>query len=558
MAKTYPIQEQFGAGVLTKRFFGRISTPGYKAGAAELDNFIILRQGPIDKRFGTNSMYQLPEAVTFARLLSFQVDNENSYPVILANNGKIYIYDNGAIVEFTHTMTEADIKECQFAMQPGAPVMYIVAKKHAPTKITLAASVFSYATVSFTGTPAQWVAGNYPGAIIFYQGRMWLAGTPNQGSTFWGSVSGAYETFTTGSTAESAIVYSIARRGAIQWMSGASDLVFGTENGESIAIAQGQLLKVGDIDVKQQSAMGSRKAMPVQVGNKINFISPDGRKIYQMGYRWTDNGWIAQDLTFTSEDITESGKTVREVHWAQNPEQLMYMICDNGDFFGATRDVENDIIGWYNLSTAGYVCSGGVLEIAGSSTFWTIVRREFNGVTRTYLERVSTVHYLDNAEVITDNVNPISNVTIARFANETMTCTVDGAIHPPLVFNGAGEATLAFPGNVVIVGLPYTAYLLTMPYATSSEGASTASTRKRYNKIVCRFQDSRLPKINGQRPPERSPSTPMDTVEPASDLSDVAVWNNKWDEYAQISVEQDLPISCRLLAVFGQLNLETT
>lgn len=554
--KSLPIQTQFGAGVLTPRFFGRVDTPGYKAGVAELTNFTILRQGPADKRFGFNHLSLLPVGVTYARLLSFQVDNSSSYPVIVCDNGFLYVYDNGTLVSFAHLWTIDDIKGLQAAMQPGAPVMYIVSATKPTRKLALAASVFTFSVVAFTAPPALWTGSNHPAAIAFYQGRMWLAGTPGQGSSIWGSQSGAYENFTMGATASDALTYTIARRGTIQWISASADLVFGTENGEMIAKSEGGVLKTGDFDVKPQSSMGSRKAMSVQVGNKINFISPDGRKIYQMGYRWTDNGWIAQDLTFTSENITTGTRRAKELHWAQNPEQQMYIVCDDGHFFGATRDVENDIIGWYDHSTMGLVSSGTVLEVAGTSTFYMTVVRVLDGVSRMCLERVSTVHYLDGAEVV-DSPTDLTTVTIARFANMTMTCTVDGAMHPPLVFDGAGLATLAFPGKVVIVGFSYSARLKTLPFATAGDGGSSASSRKRYNKIVVRLQDSKLPMINGERPAERSPSTPMDQTEPSVLLVDAVVENLGWDEFAQITIEQDLPVSCRVLALFGEINLET-
>jgi len=115
-----------------------------------------------------------------------------------------------------------------------------------------------------------------------------------------------------------------------------------------------------------------------------------------------------------------------------------------------------------------------------------------------------------------------------------------------------GDGTLNFPGSRIVVGLGYSARLKTLPMDPGGPGGGSGmGLRKRWNRIFVRLLDSALPLVNGVRPPERTPSTPMNQTEPDRS-QDVETRNFGWDQFAQVTVEQDLPRALTITALFGE------
>ncbi len=120
---------------------------------------------------------------------------------------------------------------------------------------------------------------------------------------------------------------------------------------------------------------------------------------------------------------------------------------------------------------------------------------------------------------------------------------VDGTVHwkylgPTLV------------GANIVVGLPYTAKAVTLPPEGGNPRGTAQGAKRRRMRIVLRLNDSALPLINGKRPPDRTPATPQDTVEPRV-TGDVEVRDLGWDGDGTVTIEQDLPFRTEVLAIFG-------
>ena len=91
------------------------------------------------------------------------------------------------------------------------------------------------------------------------------------------------------------------------------------------------------------------------------------------------------------------------------------------------------------------------------------------------------------------------------------------------------------------------------PAANPSPPAQIVGHVSGWNKVGVRLLDSGLPKINGVRPPDRSPSTNFDTPEP-SFTGDAFITAVGYSTLAQITIEEDLPIKMTVVGIFGELN----
>ena len=91
------------------------------------------------------------------------------------------------IYEIANTFTLAEIPTIKFAQ--NADTMYMVVRTQAPVKLVRTSST-SWAIGTFSRTSDPFGAGtlgNWPGAVAFYQGRLYYGGTNDYPQSIWGS-----------------------------------------------------------------------------------------------------------------------------------------------------------------------------------------------------------------------------------------------------------------------------------------------------------------------------------------------------------------------------------
>lgn len=695
MGKVVPVQDNFSAGEISKRFLAQVNNPAYKNGVRDLVNFIPTSQGPVRRRWGTRYVQEHDGA--YARSFGFPISSDLVAEVCITDQGTMWlswinipIFNNNKVVNghfyagssnwtnlsvnsgyvvfntgsaklvpgvthdtvsrysaiqqsvtlagasphlleihcmesermcrmrvmigsslggsdiFDYWMEEsepslvvevpfgtttphiqliaaentegrdrvinhvsirnppgstqdsfstpwdtAELTTLQVGMPPGEDTMYFVSRTQAPQELKYdrTTDTWSFGAVSFTSSP--WSAGDYPGSIAFFQGRMWLGGTPSMPEQFWGSKSADYTNLTTGANPDDALSFTMANKGIIQWMAGTKNLLIGTEYGEYICESDSGTIIPGDIGVNQQSAYGSAQIQPVQIGNHLLYVSSDGRKVREMGYKWTEDGWTSRDITYVSEHITK-GNLIQDIVFAQNPDNLILATTQTGDLIGAVYERGNDVVGWFRIQTTGRVTGISSVDLRGNSIVSMAVNREVQSTSHIYRETFGVYKKQVDSFVLIPEVTSPYTVTVPHLADQTVNVVVDGAIHPDITLDSSGEGTLEWGGSEVLIGLPFTATLNTLPLATVLQiGQSTLAHTKRYNKIFVRLFESYYPVINGTRPPTRHPSTPMDTAEPAI-TGDIKVTNLGWSSDAQITIEQDLPLATNVAGIFGE------
>lgn len=461
-----------------------------------------------------------------------------------------------SVVEFAHPWDDDDIRNLQVAMPAGDFILYMVTPRKPPQRLSYVpdARVWNFIEVAYNEPPVEWSTDNYPGTITFFQGRKWLGGSPDNPETFWGTRSAEFEDYDQGSgAADDAVTFSLSARGRIEWMVGAKNLLIGTENSEHIITSEQGIIEPGDIQAERQSSYGSSNNQAEQIGNKVIYVSPDGRKVREMGFQWTDEGYISRDLTFIAEHITEQ-RLLTELIWVQNPENLIFGVASNGDLIGATYERGYDILGWHHHTTNGRFISITVLENFGQSQLWALCDRDRTG--KLSLERYDPDDYIDSATT-QNNDTPSATITAPHLADRLVTVVADGAVHPDVQLDGNGVGTLQKEATNVNFGLGFSSIAQTVPIDFATEGGSARLAMKRWAKLYVSIYASHKPLINGIRQPTRNPSTPMDTAEPAK-TEYIETTALGYDRDAIVTIEQDLPVSCEVRAIFGELTYDTT
>ena len=459
------------------------------------------------------------------------------------------------IVTFASPYTEQQIRELQVEKAPGLATMYFVVRTdftHKKLILDRATDIWTFEDVSYTSPPATWAADGYPGTITFYQGRLWLAGSAGKPVTVWGSAAGEdnYEDFSAvGAEDDDSLELPLARDGVIQWIQGGKALIVGTDTAEHIIFgnAQFDLLIPSSARATQHSSYGSTRIHAEWLSEKITFISQDARRLYIGDYDRNTFGLISDELSHMAEHITAPG--IVEVAYTQNPRAHVWAVKLDGEIVGCTYQRETDSIGWHRQVTPlGRFVSITVTEEFGRSVIWLLIERQ----NKLYLERVSRSVFLDfhkirQYETPTDVVDGLEHLE-----GLLVDVVADGSFIGKYVVED-GEITVVSEFTTFAVGLPYISTLITLPVESLHQSDNITAKLARWNRIYARLLNSVLPIINGVRPPDRTPSTPMDTREP-NQTQDVSVATTGWDRDAEITIVQDLPFGCEVVGLYGELS----
>jgi hypothetical protein len=90
-------QLSFGAGELSPWLDGRTDIEKYGGGCRTLENFIVLPQGAVQKRPGTEYIGEMPGGAKAARLVEFQVSTSEASMLVLGG-GKMLVFSKGKAV----------------------------------------------------------------------------------------------------------------------------------------------------------------------------------------------------------------------------------------------------------------------------------------------------------------------------------------------------------------------------------------------------------------------------------------------------------------------------
>jgi len=393
----------------------------------------------------------------------------------------------------------------------------------------------------------------YPSAVVFYEQRLWYAGTTSKPQTMWASKTGQYENFNPGATASDGLSYAIAsdRVNNIKWMAAQRVLIIGTSGGEfRVTGGNESAVTPTNVDVRRQTSYGSKLGHPAYVGSDVFFIQRSGTQVRNVAYKWESDSFQSDDITFLAEHITEGGLTA--LSYSHVPDSILLALRTDGVLIMLTYDPSQEVIGWHKHTTDGEFKSLAVISEDGPDQFWFVVERTIGGVTKRYIELHTPDTYLDS--MISYSGASTSAVTgLAHLEGKTVQILADGAVHPDMVVT-SGALTLNYAATDIKVGLKYISKLTpTRPGANAGAG-TTLGKFKRWNEIFVRLDKSAIPTINGQRPPVRSPGTNFGDEEPVVS-EDINVRNLGYDRDGRIIIEQDLPLACHIVSLFGTLSV---
>ena len=464
---------------------------------------------------------------------------------------------SAASADLTTPFTDAVLSRLQFVPMPGNKQMFICSGEFPVQLLTFTEpDGFALGDAVFVAPPSTWVTGSYPRTGTSYSGRLLLGGTRDQNATFWGSKSALPLDFTIGTQANDAFAYTIAQRCSIAWMSGGTkNLLIGTDVQEFVVSAGdgSSFITPTNIDIIPQSAFGSTPIQPALLGNNAVYITADGRKVYSMGYRFEESGWVSAELTFAADHMLVG--RARAIAWAQNPEKVLFLVTQEDTLRGVTYDQGNNIVGWHKHPSEVRFKSIAVARLLGTDivwALWTVVRSDGAHLQLGSLSALlAPGRYMDAHKGVQLPAPGTVFPGFQHLAGLEVDVVADDAVHPRVTVAANGDITLQYNATICRAGLHCAAKLVTMPVETGSSPQGSQAAMKRFNKVFVKLLESARPLINGFRPPDRSPPSPMNLREVyrTETLFEVKLG---WTREEEIAISEDLPVSLTVAAVFGE------
>ncbi len=552
-AKFQPIQQSFSGGAISPRMYARSDVEGYQQSVKQASNFLVYPQGPADFRKGFQHIKRLAGSSTDGRIIAFNKSKTEAYAIVVTKDeirvlSADLLTDTGLVSPYS---TDAQVKDIQKGEPPGEDKIILVTGEVAPQHVTHG-SPFTTGTQALTNAPTEWTGAVWPKVIGFADGRSWFANIVGDDVRYWGSTSGSFYDFDTGTGLDDeAIDRTLDERGQIQWIVKGRDLTFGTERGIFLLTAAGSVITPSDIQADLESSEGSLFIQGEKAASSILHVSQDGRKMREFTYRLETlrQQWTSKDLSFIAEHLTEDGNNINRIAYSALPDSIGWASTDLGKLLGITYDFDSKIFGWHDHSLGDDseivdICN---LQYNGTSQLWALVNRN-SGLEVVRLGSQYLDHYAtQTSATLTTSIGPFTHL-----ANEEVTVLVDGAFGEVITLDGSGNGTLARGGLEFVVGHGYTGTLQSLNTDKGDPSGSAASLFKRWNKLFVYVYNSIVPKINGIRPGTRSPITPMDEAEPLR-TEFLQVPTRGFSREGTVTIVQDLPFKTTVLALMGQM-----
>jgi hypothetical protein len=407
-------------------------------------------------------------------------------------------------------------------------------------------------------------AGEYPGAVSYFEQRRCFAGSINRPQNIWMTKSGTESnmSYSLPVTDADRISFRVAAREAntIRHIVPLGQLLLLTSSAEwRVTSVNSDAITPTTISVRPQSYVGASNVQPVIINNTLIYGSARGGHVRELAYNWQANGYITGDLSLRAPHLFDNLDVV-DMAYAKAPMPVVWFVSTSGKLLGLTYVPEQQVGAWHQHDTDGVFESIAVVAEGADDVLYVVVRRTIGGVSKRYVERMASRQFVNQADAFFVDCGATysgaATTTISGLTwleGKTVNILADGAVHPQRVVTG-GSITLDNEASKVHVGLPITADMRTLPIALGLQDGSFGQGRfKNINKVWLRvFRSSGIfvgPDVNNLT--EAKQRTTEDYGAPPALKSEEIqiVITPSWGDNGQVSVRQSDPLPLTVVSM---------
>lgn len=413
-------------------------------------------------------------------------------------------------------------------------------------------------------------AGDYPGAVSYFEQRRCFAGTTNKPQNIWMTKSGTESnmSYSLPIRDDDRIAFRVAAREAntIRHIVPLTQLLLLTSSAEwRVTSVNSDAITPSTISVRPQSYVGSSNVQPVIINNTLIYGAARGGHVRELAYNWQANGFITGDLSLRAPHLFDTFDIV-DMAYAKAPHPVVWFVSTSGRLLGLTYVPEQQVGAWHWHDTDGVFESCTVVAEGGGDALYCVIRRTINGNSVRYVERMASRQFSDQADAFfvdcgaTYSGVPADVISgLGHLEGKTVSILADGAVHPQRVVTG-GSITLDIEASTVQIGLPIEADLQTLPLAVQLQDGSFGQGRfKNVNKVWLRvYRSSGIfvgPSAN-ELTEAKQRTTENYGAPPALKSEEIPlVLTPSWADSGQIFVRQSDPLPLTVVSMTAEVAL---
>ena len=399
----------------------------------------------------------------------------------------------------------------------------------------------------------------------FGNGRLWLAGTPEEPQTIWGSKTQDYVDFSTSlplvdDDAVNATLDS-AKMNAIEHIVAMNDLIVMT-SGSVWRVSGGSddVITPSSIMARFQEGRGANKVQPIVIGNSILFCARKGNTIRELAYTYEKDVFTSLNRSILSQHYFD-GYTIIDMAYQQEPWSVVWMVRDDGKLLSFTYLQEHEVFAWTEHTVAGTgaeVESVCVIPGTDEDEVWIVVKRTVNSATVRYIERLHTRDFGDDLEdaffvdsgLTYDGAAATTISGLSHLEGQTVAVLADGEYIGTKTV-ASGQITLTTAASVVQVGLPYDSVVETLGIEVQTNNGTIITRPKLVNTVWVSVYETQGIQVGPNA--DRLKNLP----DCANDLytGDARIlMDTGWEQNGRIYIKQSKHLPMEILAITPQLD----
>lgn len=232
----------------------------------------------------------------------------------------------------------------------------------------------------------------WPSSVAIHEDRFTLANTPGDPIAVWMSKSSNYSDFGTSTPLVDDDAVTIRMTGGqldevshLTETKGALMASTATYLRTISPANNGNAIKPDNVRQQAETAVPSSYIDAVAIENVFLFIDFYQQRLYETGYSFDADGFIARELSVVNEHLFLPG--IVQLAYASTPHKILYALRTDGKVVAFTYDREQKVAGGTLLDIGGFVEDISVLPGPSRSELWLNVRRTVNGNVVRYAER---------------------------------------------------------------------------------------------------------------------------------------------------------------------------
>jgi hypothetical protein len=253
----------------------------------------------------------------------------------------------------------------------------------------------------------------YPGAVTFFEGRLWFAGTTGQPDHIWASKSNEFFNFSIGGGAANDaidIASSFGEFSQIRHLVSNRDLqVFSASSEAYIPAVTSAPITPATALIKRQTPFGCSFARPQPFDGATLYTQASGEMLGSFVYSEVEQAYNTQNVSQTASHLMQSPLQSASIKGGfDRSESYMFLVNPEGSlsvFYSSRGDQK---AGWMKWDTPGEFHSICVVD---RQLFTVVVRDKGDGTNRYYLEEFKDDMPMDFCQYRTDGVAGVFDVS---------------------------------------------------------------------------------------------------------------------------------------------------